>query len=171
MSFTLRREAARAVVLSRDDHVLLLRARDPADPRKGEWWEIPGGGMDPFESSADAARREIHEETGLHAVELGPRVATQKAEFTFSGLHFDQFEHIHVAWADDRHTATRAAGLEALEALAFQGHRWWPIDEVLDDVSIVLLPHRLRELLVVLRGGATPADPLDLTHTGPWPGS
>ncbi len=169
MSFTLRRQAARAVVMSRDDHILLLRARDPADPRKGEWWEIPGGGMDPFESSADAARREIHEETGLRAVELGPLVATQEAEFTFSGLHFEQFEHIHVAWADDRHTTTTAAGLEALEAIAFQGHRWWHLDEVLGDPGLRLLPHRLRELLVHLRGGATPPEPLDLTHTGGWP--
>ncbi len=168
MSFVLRRQAARAVVLSPDDHVLLLQARDPADPQKGTWWEIPGGGIDHDESSHDAARREIHEETGLRNVEVGPAVATQQATFTFSGIHFDQFEHIHVAWAADRHTVTTAGGLEALEALAFSGHVWWHLDDVLSDLSVKLLPHRLRELLVHLRGGATPSTPLDLTHTGGW---
>ncbi len=74
--FTLRRTAARVVVLNADRHVLLIQATDPADPRKGEWWEIPGGGMDPHESSADAARRELREETGIVDAEIGPCVAT-----------------------------------------------------------------------------------------------
>ena len=50
----------------------MINASDPGDPSKEPWWEIPGGGMDPGETSADAARREIVEETGISDLELGP---------------------------------------------------------------------------------------------------
>ena len=55
--FTLRRPAARVVLLDRQGRIFLMHAEDPADPRKAPWWEIPGGGMSPGESSEDAARR------------------------------------------------------------------------------------------------------------------
>ena len=57
--FTLRRRAARVVLLDSAGQVLLLAARDPADAGKLPWWEIPGGGIDPHEDTADAARREL----------------------------------------------------------------------------------------------------------------
>ena len=53
--FTLRRQAARVVLLDDRDRVLLLQASDPADPAKGSWWEIPGGGIEGGE--ADRGRR------------------------------------------------------------------------------------------------------------------
>lgn len=50
------------------DHVLLLwRHRFITDT----WgWEVPAGGVDPGESSADAARREVLEETGWEVAEV-----------------------------------------------------------------------------------------------------
>jgi 8-oxo-dGTP pyrophosphatase MutT (NUDIX family) len=47
-----------------DDRVLLIRARDPHEPLVGEWWEIPGGGVEPGEDTIAAAIRETAEETG-----------------------------------------------------------------------------------------------------------
>jgi 8-oxo-dGTP pyrophosphatase MutT (NUDIX family) len=164
--FTLRRSAARVVLLNGDGHVLLIRARDPADRSKGEWWEIPGGGMDPFESSADAARRELYEETGITDAVIGPCVWRQHATFTFAGLHFDQDEHVHVAWCDQAFEY-RPAGLESLEALAFDGHRGWPIDELLRS-EVRVLPHRLREFLPPLVAGEVPDEPIDISHDGGW---
>lgn len=167
MSFTLRRTAARVVLLAPDDRVLLLRGSDPADPTKGSWWEIPGGGIDPHETSEQAARRELREEAGVHDAEVGPCVWVQHSRFRFGGFHFDQFEHIHVAWCDAVTDAWRPEGLEPLEALAFSGQRWWGVDELLasDDR---LLPVRLREVLPDLVGGHLPCEPIDITATG-WP--
>ena len=43
--WTLRRTAARVVLLDHDGRVFLMQARDPSTPSKPAWWEIPGGGI------------------------------------------------------------------------------------------------------------------------------
>ncbi|MFO0995387.1 MAG: NUDIX hydrolase [Alphaproteobacteria bacterium] len=53
------------VVVWRDDRVLLVRRARP--PRKGDW-SIPGGLQHLGETVAEAARREVREETGLSIV-------------------------------------------------------------------------------------------------------
>jgi 8-oxo-dGTP pyrophosphatase MutT (NUDIX family) len=164
--YTMKRTAARVVLLNEDGHVLLIRASDPADASKGRWWEIPGGGIDRHETSAEAARRELHEETGITTAEIGPCVWTQHAEFTFAGLNFDQDEYVHVAWCA-RDVTIRPAGLEAFEVMAFEGHRWWPLDELMTSDER-LLPRRMREFLPALVAGDFPIEPLDITHTGGW---
>ncbi|MFC6511225.1 NUDIX hydrolase [Promicromonospora citrea] len=60
------RVSAYAVVTDDAGRVLLPHWSDGG--RGG--WTLPGGGLDPGEHPADAAVREVHEETGLH-VELG----------------------------------------------------------------------------------------------------
>ncbi len=160
MSFTLRRPAARCVLLDREGQVFLIRAEDPVDPYKPMWWEIPGGGMGWGEDSAAAALRELHEETGIPGVEMGPCVWTQQTEYDFGGYHFESDDFIHVAWCDGGEYDPR--GLEALEAAAFQGARWWPLDELLanDEPTV---PVRLREFLPAIVAGELPHPPIDIT--------
>ena len=163
MPFTLRRPAARVVLLDREGRVFLMKARDPADPRKGEWWEIPGGGIDPGEDSATAGLREVYEETGIENVEMGPCVWVQEVEFDFGGYHFESDERIHVAWCDGGRYNPR--GLEMLEAMAFLGAKWWGLDELLA-TEFPTLPPRLRELLPPLVAGDLPTEPIDISPTG-----
>lgn len=121
------------VVLDERDRVLLINARDPVDPAKGEWWEIPGGGIEAGESSAAAAARELFEETGIRGAEVGPSVWQQRARYTFAGIRFDQLEHIHVArlaGGAGPSGGYHPGGLEAMEALAFSGLRWWELDQL-----------------------------------------
>ena len=54
---------------------------------------------------------------------MGPVIWTQHVQFTFGGYFFDSHEKIHVAWCDGGDYRPRH--LEALEAAAFRGARWW----------------------------------------------
>lgn len=154
------RRAARVVLLDQQRRVLLLNAVDPGDASKGEWWEIPGGGQDPGETSAVAAARELYEETGIRDAEVGPCVWVAHARFRFGGYTFDQKERVHVAWCGLA-PEIRPAHLEPLEALAFKGGRWWDLDELLAS-DIATLPVNLREHLPALVAGDLPDEPIDI---------
>jgi 8-oxo-dGTP diphosphatase len=51
-----------AALVINDDRVLLGRRNK--EPNRGRW-VLPGGGVEPFETVADAVKREVREETGL----------------------------------------------------------------------------------------------------------
>ena len=50
--------------------------------------------------------------------------------------------------------------------MAFGGHRWWGLDDLLASDDAVL-PRRLREFLPDLVAGRLPDTPLDITHVDP----
>lgn len=52
------------IVLDTQGRILLGRRDKPGCPAHGQW-VLPGGGIRPFESIEQAARREVAEETGL----------------------------------------------------------------------------------------------------------
>ncbi len=58
-----------SALLVKDERNRILLGQRNKDPQRG-FWVIPGGKIQAFEKIADAAVREIHEETGL-AVEVG----------------------------------------------------------------------------------------------------
>src|SRR5687767_11928479 len=59
------RQVVRVVVLDVLGRFLLFHTREPTAPELGTWWELPGGGLKPGETHADAAMREIREEAGI----------------------------------------------------------------------------------------------------------
>jgi 8-oxo-dGTP pyrophosphatase MutT (NUDIX family) len=157
-----RRRAARVVVLDPQDRLLLINGHDPGARHSRDWWEIPGGGIDPGETSLEAVRRELWEEAGISDAEIGPAVWTQTVEFTFGGWHFEQDEWVHVARCDG--TTAGPRGLEALEVLAFGEQRWWTLDELVEQLPRTI-PYRLPEFLPALVAGEVPDPPLDITPT------
>jgi len=154
-----KRQAARLILLDTMSRVLLLQASDPADHTKGHWWELPGGGIHSGESSADAARREAWEETGIDGIEVGPKVWVADAQFTFGGWFFDQTDHYHVGWCEGGEWDPQA--LEALEIGAFKAGKWWELEELLT-AEIRTIPSQLRVHLPDVVAGKFPNEPVDI---------
>jgi len=141
-----RRQAARAVVLDPAGRIFLQNSKDPADPGKGSWWELPGGGIDPGETSDDAVRRELYEECGFTDLDVGEVLWTQRVQFRFAGIDFDQSESIHlvrVGVAEESHPMH----LEAIEALAFIGAKWWDMADLIGSDETVVPPDLRQRLL------------------------
>ena len=85
------RRAARVLVVDAAGRVLMLRGCDPADPGRPYWFTV-GGGLEPGESVAEAAVRELAEETGLRLPigEVGEPVWNDVTEFPFDGRRYRQ---------------------------------------------------------------------------------
>lgn len=140
------RQAARVLLVDAEDRVLLFAGCDPDDASAGTWWFTPGGGLDPGESQAEAASRELAEETGLLAdpQELGEPVHARVARFAFGGLSYRQAEVFYLLRVQAHEVDT--AGFTAIERAAVTGHRWWPRAELASTDEIVF-PRDLGDVL------------------------
>jgi 8-oxo-dGTP pyrophosphatase MutT (NUDIX family) len=144
MSEPIRRQSTRVAVVDGDRRVLLLHTCDPH--RLGtEMWELPGGGLDPGEVPVDGARRELYEETGIDAEDLGPRLGVVEADFTFAGRRYRQRETIFLLRVERAECSPQAL-VDDIERAAHLGHDWISV-ESLQSCGLRLYPPQLPALL------------------------
>lgn len=154
MESTTRR--AGRVLAVHDGAVLLLEGRDPARPDDGRWWFTVGGGCEAGETTAQAARREAHEEAGLVLpADLGPVVLHRTARFDFEGVHYAQTEDFYLVHVPARDVDT--TGWTEVERRSVSGYRWWTPAE-LATTSDTVFPAELAALLTRLLGTDAAAD-------------
>lgn len=126
------RSASRVLVVSpgeREPEVLLIHDSDPGLPEV-RWWVTPGGGIDPGETPAEAALREVLEETGYAAgaADLVGPVAHRTVRHGYSDQVLEQEEWFFLL-ATPRFRVS-AAGHTEDERLTLQGWRWWPLSAI-----------------------------------------
>ena len=124
---TARAQRPAARILLTDSHGRLLLFRfDPED--RPPFWCTPGGAVDPGESYAAAARRELFEETGLE-LDCGTEVARRQVEFlTLEGVEVIADERYFLVHAGDAAIATH--GHTELERRVMRAWRWFTRDEI-----------------------------------------
>lgn len=126
------RRASRVLVVSagpQESEVLLVQDSDPGVPGV-RWWVTPGGGIDPGESPAEAALREVHEETGHRAdpTDLHGPVAHRVVRHGYSDRVLEQEEWFFLLPAPrfrvrtDGHTASERRKLGEI--------RWWRLGDL-----------------------------------------
>lgn len=119
------RTAARIVLLDRAGRVLLFRF-EPDD--RPPFWCTPGGALEPGESYAEAARRELFEECGIDA-EPGAEILQRYAEFTtIEGVPVRADERYFFIRTEVTDIDTR--GHTALEQRVMTRWRWFAAAEL-----------------------------------------
>ena len=159
-----RRQAVRALILSKDEQcVLLLRMQRP--DRSGDFWLLPGGGIKACEDRLDALRREVWEETGL-TVSGVPRLLWRRVHRFGRGLdeHVDvteQHEDIYLVHAR-RFEPTAHHNPELSEVGIFHEFRWWTLPALRAATSDQFAPPALPSLVAGLVANGPPAKPIAL---------
>ncbi|MFU8850278.1 NUDIX hydrolase [Micromonospora sp. SL1-18] len=153
MSVYTPRRAARVLLVDASDRVLLFAGTDPGRPGHAYWF-TPGGGLNPGESPAEGAARELAEETGLRLApaELGARVWSETIEFPFDGVWYRQEQEFFLfrvpAWEVD------TAGFDEIERASVSGHRWWSAAELVATAERYYPPDLPERLTRALAGSA-----------------
>ena len=148
------REAARALLLTPDREVLLVRFDFPGTTER---WALPGGGLESGESHVDALHRELHEEIGLTDVVIGPHVWTRVHVVPFlDGRHDGQREHVHLV-RTARFEPQPTIGWEQLRREYVTDLRWWHIDHLTDGLPFA--PLSLATLVRSIADDGAPSTP------------
>jgi 8-oxo-dGTP pyrophosphatase MutT (NUDIX family) len=143
------RPAGRVLLIDAGIRVLLLEHRTGPDVGDSVW-AAPGGGCDPGEPPAAAARRELFEECGIAVSLDAGRAAdhTERRSWNYDGVAYDQTDHYFIVRSSTQPPVV-AEHRTPLEELTVLGHRWFSIED-LHSTTVRYEPAGLCVLLAAL---------------------
>ena len=127
--------------------LLLFRFVHKTGALEGEdYWATPGGGLEPGETFAEAAVRELKEETGISAICVGDPIA--RREFVLrlrDGEEVMADEQFFIVTVTDQAVHRDCWTPQEIEVI--HDHKWWSAAE-LKSTNEVVWPDNLTEMLI-----------------------
>ncbi len=152
------RPSARVILIDGRNRVLLLRVEDPPNLGAGDFWILPGGGLEQGETFEEAARRELREETGIRTAMWGPCVWTLELRLTLNREDILSQERYFLARVSSEEVILDHQ-IDTVELAHYRGHSWWAVDAMVPSAER-FLPPGLPDLLAPLAAGVVPAEPI-----------
>ena len=149
------REAVRAILLTPEQEVLLLRVQPPNGGNR--FWITPGGGLEADETAETGLQRELWEEVGLTECVMGPLVWRRQHTFTWAGQRICQREQYYIVHVD--RFAPRMT--DAYESQFMDRFQWWPVLELVN-IGEPLAPRSLAQIVMTYLLHGAPSAPLML---------
>jgi 8-oxo-dGTP pyrophosphatase MutT (NUDIX family) len=152
------RDAVRAIILTPQGEVLLMKFREPESGR--EIWLTPGGGIERNEDPLAGLHREIREETGLDIASPGRKIWIREHTFRWDGHRVKQRESFYLI-RTERFEPHIGNMHEASERVALLEFRWWRPGEIASSAER-FAPRRLGPFLEELARRGAPDEPVDV---------
>ncbi len=143
-------------VLRAPDGRVLLTERKPGKDAAG-FWELPGGQIEPGESPAQAAARELLEEVGVRADELAPWRVYE---------HDFPSKRVRLHWFNVRRWSGEPKGREG-QRVAWVDPAWPTVGPLLPSNELAFATLALPELVAVARVNHAPGAPEKLLASIP----
>lgn len=158
------RQVVRLVLFDPLGRILLVKHEDaaPADPSEPDtlrYWVLPGGGQERNETTEDAVKRELFEETGIRATRIGPCVWVRRGRLLSHGKPQPYIEHYFLAFAGSDTPPPRSPDPTGENIVDV---RWWSLPAIADSHE-TFFPSGLVDLVTPLATGDVPEAPFALS--------
>lgn len=139
------RPSARLLVVDPQDRILLFRFSFDSGPLAGTaYWATPGGGLNDGETYAEAARRELMEETGIDT-DVGDAIAIRQTSFMLStGEMVSAEEHYFLVRTSG--SIDIGGNPDPVERAFIAEARWWSSGELAANGETVF-PENIAEMV------------------------
>jgi ADP-ribose pyrophosphatase YjhB (NUDIX family) len=149
------RNAARAIILTPERYVLLMRMAFPW--REEDVWILPGGGIEDGEHVYATVSREILEETGAKDIEIIGEAWRGESKVEATSTHLKQrYFLVYAARFEPEPTDLSEQEMDWLREC-----RWWSVDS-LATANIMVEPERIACGLRALISNGLPPTPIEI---------